>query len=73
MELFLRHCYGTLDITPVADADVMRLIMLADEFQAKQLLSDCDDAIVLRADGEKPIPPSLLTHIEGSIAVFCMH
>jgi len=60
MELFLRHCYGTLDIQPVADADVMRLVMLADEFEAKQLLSDCDDAIVYRADGDLLHGPSPL-------------
>lgn len=52
MELFLRHCYGCLDLNPVADADVMRLIMLADEFEAKQLLSDCDEAIAARAHGK---------------------
>lgn len=53
MELFLRHCYGCLDLTPVLDADVMRLIMLADELEAKQLLAECDDAIVSRASGKK--------------------
>lgn len=53
MELFLRHCYGCLDLGPVLDADIMRLIMVADEFEAKQLLSDCDDAIAGRAQGKK--------------------
>ena len=48
MELFLRHCYSCLDLTPVADADIMRLIMLADEFEAKQLLAECDEAIAAR-------------------------
>lgn len=53
MELFLRHCYGCLDLSPVLDEDVMRLIMLADEFQAKQLLVDCDEAICSRAHKKK--------------------
>lgn len=40
-----------LDLAPVADADIMRLVMLADEFEAPALLQRCDAAIVARAHG----------------------
>ena len=53
VELFLSHCYGTLDLSPVADADIMRLVMLADEFEARHLLRECDELIAARAEGKR--------------------
>lgn len=50
--LFLQHCYGILDIGGVGDADVMRLILVADEYRAKGLLQVCDKALVTRASGK---------------------
>ena len=35
----------------MADTDIMRLIMLADEFGARALLELCDETIVKRAEG----------------------
>ena len=50
VQAFLRHCYRSLDVRAVRNADLMRLIMLADEFDSKSLVEECDQLLVERSD-----------------------
>lgn len=50
MQVFLQHCYRSLDIRSVANTDLMRLIMLAHEFESKLLLEECDQLLVDRSE-----------------------
>lgn len=50
IQAFLKHCYRSLDIRTVANADVMRLIMVAHELECKLLLEECDQLLVERSE-----------------------